>query len=146
MKRLAVTVIVFFVEWLFLESANIFTPFAFLCLIFVTSLIVSTNRHDDRTTDRIRSLSLRIDRLEGLAGMTDGADGVLDVILTSPGKKTAAVTRLVREITGSSLKKAFELVSDSPCTVVMDAPPTRALEIRRRLADEGAVVELRKVR
>ena len=77
----------------------------------------------------------------------DGAAAVeekteFDVILKSFGGNKIAVIKEVRSITGLGLKDAKELVDNSPGTIQEAAPKAQAEEIKAKLEEAGAEVEL----
>ncbi|MDX1587154.1 MAG: 50S ribosomal protein L7/L12 [Balneolaceae bacterium] len=66
-----------------------------------------------------------------------------DVVLTSAGAKKIAVIKEVRAITGLGLKEAKELVDNAPNTVKEAASKDEAEEIKSKLEEAGAEVELK---
>ena len=66
-----------------------------------------------------------------------------DVILASFGDKKINVIKEVRAITGLGLKEAKELVEGAPKTVKEGAPKEEAEEIKKKLEEAGATVELK---
>ena len=66
-----------------------------------------------------------------------------DVVLTGTGDKKIQVIKVVREITGLGLKEAKDLVDGSPKVVKEGASKAEAEEIKKKLEDQGAVVELK---
>ena len=66
-----------------------------------------------------------------------------DVVLTSAGAKKIAVIKEVRAITGLGLKEAKELVDGAPNTVKEAASKDEAEEIKNKLEEAGATVELK---
>ena len=65
------------------------------------------------------------------------------VILKEAGAKKIQVIKVVREITSLGLKEAKDLVDGAPKTVKEGASKAEADEIKRKLEDQGAVVELK---
>jgi large subunit ribosomal protein L7/L12 len=66
-----------------------------------------------------------------------------DVVLTSAGGQKIQVIKVVREATGLGLKEAKDLVDGAP-KVVKDALPKKdADELKKKLEDAGATVELK---
>src|SRR5438309_291964 len=65
------------------------------------------------------------------------------VILKEAGSKKIQVIKVVREITSLGLKEAKDLVDGAPKTVKEGASKAEAEEIKRKLEDQGAVVELK---
>ncbi|HHW24068.1 MAG TPA: 50S ribosomal protein L7/L12 [Bacillota bacterium] len=66
-----------------------------------------------------------------------------DVILKEVGPKKLEVIKVVREITGLGLKDAKDLVEGAPKPVKEGAPKDMAEEIKKKLTEVGAVVELK---
>lgn len=66
-----------------------------------------------------------------------------DIILTSAGAKKIAVIKEVRGITGLGLKEAKELVDGAPSTVKEAVAKAEAEEIKSKLEEAGAEVELK---
>ncbi|NIZ03150.1 50S ribosomal protein L7/L12 [Thalassospira lucentensis] len=66
-----------------------------------------------------------------------------DVILTSAGDKKINVIKEVRGITGLGLKEAKELVEGAPKAVKEGASKDEAEEIKKKLEEAGASVELK---
>ena len=78
----------------------------------------------------------------GDAGATE-EQTEFDVVLTSAGAKKIAVIKEVRAITGLGLKEAKELVDGAPNTVKEAASKNEAEEIKNKLEEAGATVELK---
>lgn len=66
-----------------------------------------------------------------------------DVVLTSAGDKKINVIKEVRSITGLGLKDAKDMVEAAPKTVKEAAPKAEAEEIKKKLEEAGATVELK---
>ena len=66
-----------------------------------------------------------------------------DVVLKSAGAKKIAVIKEVRGITGLGLKEAKELVDGAPGTVKEAVSKDEAEEIKSKLEEAGAEVELK---
>jgi large subunit ribosomal protein L7/L12 len=66
-----------------------------------------------------------------------------DVVLVSAGDKKINVIKEVRAITGLGLKEAKELVEAGGKTVKEGAPKEEAEEMKKKLEDAGAKVELK---
>ncbi|WP_306253602.1 50S ribosomal protein L7/L12 [Parvularcula sp. IMCC14364] len=66
-----------------------------------------------------------------------------DVILTSAGDKKINVIKEVRAITGLGLKEAKELVEGAPKPVKEAASKDEAEELKKKLEEAGASVELK---
>jgi large subunit ribosomal protein L7/L12 len=65
------------------------------------------------------------------------------VVLKEAGAKKIQVIKVVREITSLGLKEAKDLVDGAPKTVKEGATKAEAEEIKRKLEEQGAVVELK---
>ncbi len=65
------------------------------------------------------------------------------VVLTSAGEKKINVIKEVRTITGLGLKEAKELVEGAPKEVKADVPKAEAEEMKKKLEEAGASVELK---
>ena len=65
------------------------------------------------------------------------------VVLTAAGDKKINVIKEVRAITGLGLKEAKELVEGAPKEVKADCPKAEADELKKKLEDAGASVELK---
>ena len=66
-----------------------------------------------------------------------------DVILADIGGKKIQVIKAVREITGLGLKEAKELVESAPKTVKEQISKDEAAEVKKKLEEAGASVELK---
>ena len=65
------------------------------------------------------------------------------VTLKEAGAKKIQVIKVVREITSLGLKEAKDLVDGAPKVVKEGASKSEAEEIKRKLEEQGAVVELK---
>ena len=66
-----------------------------------------------------------------------------DVSLTSFGGNKVAVIKVVREITGLGLKEAKDLVESAPSNVKEGVNKEEAEEIKKKLEEAGASVEVK---
>jgi large subunit ribosomal protein L7/L12 len=66
-----------------------------------------------------------------------------DVVLTAAGDKKINVIKEVRAITGLGLKEAKDLVEGAPKTVKEGVAKAEAEDLRKKLEDAGAKVELK---
>ena len=87
-----------------------------------------------------------------VAATTPGADGggeaaaakdAFEVVLTSVGDKKINVIKEVRAITDLGLKEAKDLVEGAPGPVKEDATKAEADEIKAKLEEAGASVEIK---
>ena len=66
-----------------------------------------------------------------------------DVVLTSAGGSKIAVIKVVREVTGLSLPEAKAIVDGAPKEVKKGVDKAAAEEIKKKLEEAGAAVELK---
>ena len=66
-----------------------------------------------------------------------------DVILKGAGSQKIAVIKVVREVTGLGLKEAKALVDEAPKPVKEAASKDEAEELKKKLEEAGAEVELK---
>ena len=81
------------------------------------------------------------------SGAGDGAVAVeektsFDVILKAAGANKLAIVKIVKELTGLGLKEAKDLVDGAPKPVKEGVDKATAEEIKNKLADAGADVEV----
>ena len=85
--------------------------------------------------------------MAGPAGDAGGSDAEeqteFDVILKSAGASKINVIKEVRAITGLGLKEAKDLVESAPKAVKEGASKDEAEEMKKKLEDVGATVELK---
>jgi large subunit ribosomal protein L7/L12 len=65
------------------------------------------------------------------------------VILKEGGAKKINVIKVIREVTSLGLKEAKDLVDGAPKTVKEGISKAEAEELKKKLEDQGAVVELK---
>ena len=65
------------------------------------------------------------------------------VVLTGAGDKKINVIKVVREITGLGLKEAKDLVDNAPSPLKESVTKAEAEDMKKRLEDQGASVELK---
>ena len=65
------------------------------------------------------------------------------VVLASAGDKKIQVIKVVRELTGLGLKEAKDLVEGAPKTLKDGVPKAQAEDWKKKLAEQGAAVELK---
>ncbi|HYL29389.1 MAG TPA: 50S ribosomal protein L7/L12 [Gemmatimonadales bacterium] len=65
------------------------------------------------------------------------------VVLKEGGAKKIQVIKVVREITSLGLKEAKDAVDQSPSTIKEGISKAEAEEIKKKLEEQGAVVELK---
>lgn len=81
--------------------------------------------------------------MAGPAAAAEEEKTEFDVIYNAPGEKKITVIKVVREITGLGLKEAKELVDNPPKPVKEGITKEEAEEIRSKLAEAGADVEVK---
>jgi large subunit ribosomal protein L7/L12 len=65
------------------------------------------------------------------------------VMLKEVGAKKIQVIKVVRELTSLGLKEAKDLVDGAPNAVREDVPKAEAEEMKKKLEEQGATVELK---
>ena len=71
------------------------------------------------------------------------APSEVSVILANAGANKIPVLKLVREITGLGLKEAKDLVDGAPKPIKEGVEPEEANEIKAKLEEAGATVEIK---
>jgi len=66
-----------------------------------------------------------------------------DIELTAAGDQKINVIKIVREVTGKGLKEAKDLVDAAPKVIKEKAPKADAEEIKKKLEEAGATVNLK---
>lgn len=66
-----------------------------------------------------------------------------NVVLVSAGEKKVNVIKVVRELTGLGLKEAKDLVDGAPSSVKEGANKAESEEMKKKLEEAGAKVELK---
>ena len=66
-----------------------------------------------------------------------------DAVLKDAGAKKIQVIKVVREITGLGLKEAKDLVDGAPQTVKAGVSKDEAAQIKAKLEEQGATVEVK---
>jgi large subunit ribosomal protein L7/L12 len=66
-----------------------------------------------------------------------------NVVLASAGDKKINVIKVVRELTGLGLKEAKDLVDGAPKTVKEGVSKSEADDMKKKLEESGAVVEIK---
>ena len=66
-----------------------------------------------------------------------------DVILTAAGSSKVKVIKVVREVTGLGLKEAKDLVDNAPKTLKEGVSKEEAEEMKAKLEETGATVEVK---
>ena len=65
------------------------------------------------------------------------------VVLAGAGNNKIQVIKVVRELTGLGLKEAKDLVEAAPKPVKENVPKAQAEEIKKKLSEAGATVEIK---
>lgn len=79
----------------------------------------------------------------GAAPAADDADAEVTLVLASAGANKIAVLKQVREITGLGLKEAKDLVDGAPKPVKEGLKKADAEELKKKLEEAGATVEIK---
>lgn len=79
----------------------------------------------------------------GAAAPAEAEQTEFSVILTGAGQAKINVIKVVREITGLGLKEAKDLVDGAPKPVKEAVSKDQAAEIKKKLEDAGASVEVK---
>ncbi|HSH45291.1 MAG TPA: 50S ribosomal protein L7/L12 [Longimicrobiales bacterium] len=66
-----------------------------------------------------------------------------EVVLTEVGGKKIQVIKVIREVTSLGLKEAKDLVDGAPATVKESVSKDEAEQIKAKLEEQGATVELK---
>ncbi len=77
------------------------------------------------------------------AGAAEEESATVNVNLVSGGAQKIAVIKAVREITGLGLKEAKDLVDAAPKTVKEGVARAEAADMKKKLEEAGATVELK---
>jgi large subunit ribosomal protein L7/L12 len=77
------------------------------------------------------------------AGVAAEEKTEFSVVLASAGASKINVIKVVREVTGLGLKEAKDLVDGAPKNVKDNVPKADAEEIKKKLTEAGATVELK---
>jgi large subunit ribosomal protein L7/L12 len=80
---------------------------------------------------------------EAAAGAEEEKKSEFTVVLTNIGDKKIQVIKVVRAVTGLGLKEAKELVDTAPKPVKENVSEEEAKDIKAKLEEAGAVVELK---
>ncbi len=78
-----------------------------------------------------------------VAGAAAEEKSEFDVVLASAGANKIKVIKAVRELTGLGLKEAKEIVDGAPKTIKEAVAKEEAEEMKAKLAEVGAEVELK---
>ena len=80
---------------------------------------------------------------QNAAAQEDEAPSEVDVVITDVGAKKIGVLKVVRALTGLGLKEAKELVDNIPAIVKEKIDPEDAKDIKAKLEEAGATIELK---
>jgi large subunit ribosomal protein L7/L12 len=87
--------------------------------------------------------------MPGMAGAGGAAPAVeeekteFDLVLLAAGEKKIQVIKVVRELTGLGLKEAKAVVDEAPKPVKEKVSKTEADDMKKKLEEVGATVEIR---
>ena len=79
----------------------------------------------------------------GAAAPAEEEKTEFDVVLADHGANKISVIKVVREITGLGLKEAKDMVDGAPKTVKEGVAKEEAEEMKKKLEEAGAKVELK---
>jgi large subunit ribosomal protein L7/L12 len=79
----------------------------------------------------------------GAAAPAEEEKDEFDVVLTEVGGKKIQVIKVIREVTSLGLKEAKDLVDGAPNTVKEAVTKEEAEQIKAKLEEQGATVELK---
>lgn len=80
----------------------------------------------------------------GAAGeSTEEEKSEFDVEFVAPGDAKIAAIKIVREITGKGLKEAKDIVDTAPKVIKEKVPKAEAEELKKKLEEAGATVNLK---
>jgi len=82
-------------------------------------------------------------QIQGAAGAEAEEKTSFDVELKEVGSNKIAVIKAVKEITGKGLKEAKDLVDGAPQMIKTGAKKEEAEELKKKLEEAGATVELK---
>ena len=100
----------------------------------------------------VLELSELVHALEEEFGVSAAAGGAapaaeenteFDVVLAEVGASKMGVIKIVKELTGLGLKEAKELVDNAPKTLKEAVSKADAEEMKKKLEEAGAVIELK---
>ena len=83
------------------------------------------------------------DAADSGAGAAAEEKDEFNVELTSAGESKINVIKVVREVTGLGLKEAKDMVDGAPQVVKENAPKAEAEELKKKLEEAGATVEVK---
>ena len=91
----------------------------------------------------ILELNELVKAIEEKYGVSAAEPSTVTVTLKEVGATKVAVIKAVREITGLGLVDAKKLVDGVPAEIKKDIAPEEAAEIKKKLEDAGAAVEVK---
>ena len=102
---------------------------------------------DEATILELNELVKAIEEKYGVSAAADAGaaaePSTVTVTLKEVGATKVAVIKAVREITGLGLVDAKKLVDGVPAEIKKDIAPEEAAEIKKKLEDAGAAVEVK---
>jgi large subunit ribosomal protein L7/L12 len=81
--------------------------------------------------------------VSGETGSTTEEKSSFDVVLKHPGQAKLAIVKLVKELSGISLKEAKDLVDAAPKAIKEKVSKEEAESVKSQLEEAGAEVELK---
>ena len=89
------------------------------------------------------AMALPMMAMGGAAAPAEEEKTEFDVVYKAPGANKIGVIKVVRELTGLGLKEAKELVDNPPKAVKEGVSKEEAEEIKKKLVEAGAEVEVK---
>ena len=97
---------------------------------------------DSLTVVELADLVKKIEEKYGVSAAAVAAQSSFNVVLKEVGGQKIQVIKVVRDVTGLGLKEAKDLVDGAPKTVKENVAKDAAEEMKKKLEDVGATVEL----
>jgi ribosomal protein L7/L12 len=72
-------------------------------------------------------------------------DKQFELLLTDPGNQRVSIVKLIQEQTGLGLKRSKEIVDACPSSIMCYISDFRAVQIKRALEAEGAIIEMKEM-
>lgn len=109
----------------------------------LTELVEAIEEEFDVSADAAAPVAAAPQGEAGGDGEGAGEPETIDLVLTNTGQKKIKVIKELKDITGKGLKECKSLVDDLPNPVQEGLDEEEAQELKERLEELGAEVELR---
>ena len=126
-----------------LSNAELLDAFKEMTLIELSEFIKAFEEQFDVTAAAPVAMAVAGPGGGGAAAPVEDEKDEFDVVLESDGGKKIQVIKVVREITSLGLKEAKDAVDNTPSTLKEGISKAEAEEIKKKLEEQGAVVELK---